>query len=332
MSRLPRLLARLGQYALVIWIAATLNFALPHLAGGDPVDYRYAGDAQGLSPAQLDEIRASYGLDGSVGEQYVAFWGDLARGDLGISVQFNRPVIGVLLDHLPWTMALVGIATVLAATIGVLLGAWAAWRRGSRADRATVAGVLALDAMPGFWIGMMLVAVFAVQLGWFPSFGATAITADGLGWFAEVATRLVLPVATVTLAMIGGFFLLARASTVAVLDEPYVRLARTKGISERRVALRHGLRTALLPVYTNLTMAFGAVLSGAVVVETVFAYPGLGQLIYGAVIVRDYPLLQGAFLLITLGVVAVNLLADLTYPLVDPRVRRTRSAAEQVAT
>lgn len=328
---MARLLARVGQYTLVVWVAATINFALPHLAGGDPVDYRYGGEVQGLSTAQLDEIRASYGLDRPIATQYAAFWAGLVRGDLGVSVQFNRPVADVLADHLPWTLALVGTATALSALIGTLLGAWAAWRRGSRTDRATVTGVLALDAMPGFWIGMLLIAVFSVQLGWFPSFGATTITGQGLAWFGEAASRLVLPVATMTLAMLGGFFLLARASTVAVLDEAYVRLARLKGISERRVAVRHALRTALLPVYTNLTMAFGAVLSGAVVVESVFAYPGLGQIIYGAVIVRDYPLLQGAFLLVTLGVVAANLLADLTYPLLDPRVRRTARPAAKAA-
>ncbi len=181
--------------------------------------------------------------------------------------------------------------------------------------------VLVLDAMPGFFIGMILIAVFAVQLGWFPSYGAATIDGEGLVWLGEVLSRMALPVATLVLAGLGGFFLLARAAMVGSLDEPFVRLARAKGLSERRVALNHCLRTALLPVYTNLTLAAGVLLSGSVVVESVFAYPGLGTLIFDAVIVRDYPLLQGAFLMITAGIVAANLLADLTYPLVDPRVR-----------
>lgn len=317
-----RLLSRLGQYLLVVWVAVTVNFALPHLAPGDPVAYLYGGDAGSLTPDQLDTVRAQYGLDRPVVVQYADFLGGLARGDLGTSVEYNAPVAGVLAEHLPWTLALVGAGTLLAAVVGTLLGAWAAWRRGTRTDRATVAAVLTVDAMPAFWIGMILVAVFSVRLGWFPSFGAAPMDADGLGRVGEVASRLVLPAATLALAMAGPFFLLARASMTAVLDEPYVRLARTKGISERRVALHHGLRTALLPVYTNLTMALGAVLSGAVVVEAVFAYPGIGQLTYRAVLVRDYPLLQGAFLVATLAIVTANLLADLTYPRLDPRVRR----------
>lgn len=322
MSRLRPVLPRAGQYALVLWVAATLNFALPHLAPGDPVDYLYGGEAGNLTPEQLDDIRADYGLDRPLLEQYAGFWTGLARGDLGLSVEHNRPVIEVLLDRMPWTLALVGIATALSAGIGTLLGAAAAWRRGSRRDAGLTASVLALDAMPGFWIGMLLIAVFAVELGWFPSFGAVTITTEGAAWLGQVAQRLVLPVATITLATLGAIFLLARAAMVSILDEPFVRLARVKGLTERRVAVRHALRNALLPVYTNVTLSVGALLSGAVVVETVFAYPGLGRLIYDAVIVRDYPLLQGAFLLVTVGVVAANLVADVTYPLLDPRVRR----------
>jgi peptide/nickel transport system permease protein len=317
-----RAVRRVGQYVLVLWLAATLNFALPHLAPGDPVGYLYVGDVQGLSAEQLDAIRARYGLDRPLWEQYAAFWAGLARGDLGVSVEYNRPVADVLLERLPWTVALVGTATVLAAVLGTLLGAWAAWRRGSRRDTGTVAGALALDAMPSFWLGMILVAVFAVQLGWFPSYGAVPVTGEGLAWLGDVLSRMVLPVTTLALTGLGAFFLLARASMVGVLDEPFVRLARARGLSERRVALGHALRTALLPVWTYVALEVGMLLSGAVVVETVFAYPGLGRLLFDAVTVRDYPLLQGGFLLATLGIVAANLLADLTYPLLDPRVRR----------
>ncbi|MGQ0774337.1 MAG: ABC transporter permease [Pseudonocardiales bacterium] len=323
-------MSRLTQYALVLWVAATINFALPHLAPGDPVGYLYVGPIQGLTEEQLTQIRVGYGLDRPILEQYMGFWTGLARGDLGISVEHNRPVVDLLLERLPWTLALVGLGIVAAAVIGTGLGALAAWRRGSRRDIGLVAGVLALDAMPGFWIGMILISVFAVQLGWFPSFGATEITADGVAAVGELLRRLVLPVVTITLAILGSIFLLARAAMVSVLDEPFVRLARAKGLSERRIALGHALRNALLPVFTNVTVILGTLLSGAVVIETVFAYPGLGRLIYQAVLARDYPLLQGAFLLVTVGIIVVNLLADLTYPLLDPRVRRDVSPAETV--
>lgn len=323
MGRLAAVARKIGQYALVVWAAATLNFALPHLAPGDPVQYFYGGDALALGPEQLAQVRAGYGLDVPILEQYGTFWAGLLRGDLGTSVGWNLPVAQVLAEHLPWTVALVGISTVAAAAVGAALGLWAAWRRGTRRETGAVAAVLALDAMPGFWIGMILIAVFAVGLGWFPSYGAAPLDGGGAGWLGQVALRMVLPAATMVLATLGGYFLLTRASTITVLDEPFVRLARAKGLPERTVA-RHALRTALLPVYTNLTMVLGAMLSGAVVVETVFAYPGLGRLIFEAVTARDYPLLQGAFLLVTVGIVVANLVADLTYPLLDPRVRRGR--------
>lgn len=313
---------RVGQYALVVFVAVTINFALPQLAPGDPVDYLYGGDTNALTAEQLATVRAGYGLDVSVPEQYAAFWADLFRGDLGTSVEYNRPVLDVLGDYAPWTLLLVGVGTLFAYLIGTLLGAWAAWRRGSRADRSTLVAVLALDSMPGFWIGMILLSVLSVRLGWFPSFGAVPLDGRGLDRVLDSAARTVLPATTLALATVGGFFLLARASMTTVLDEAYVRFARAKGIGERHVALRHGLRTALLPGATKLATDLGVLFSGAVVVETVFSYPGLGQLIYRAVLVRDYPLLQGAFLLTTVAIVAANALADLVYPWLDPRVRR----------
>ena len=318
---------RAGQYALVLWAAVTLNFALPYLAPGDPVEYLYGGDQQALDPKYIAQVRAEYGLDRPILEQYLSFWSGLLHGDLGISVQHNRPVVDVLWDKLPWTVALVGIGTLLAFLIGTLLGAWAAWRRGTGKETGTVVGILVLDSMPGFFIGMILIAVFSVTLGWFPSYGAAAITSTGGEWLLEVASRMALPVATLTIAGVGGFFLMTRASMVGVLDEPFIRLARAKGLSEFRVAVRHALRNALLPVYTTLTLTVGVLLSGAVVVESVFAYPGLGKLTFDAVTARDYPLLQGAFLLATVGIVAANIVADLTYPLLDPRVRRDRTSA-----
>ncbi|MGH3982515.1 MAG: ABC transporter permease [Pseudonocardiaceae bacterium] len=327
MGRLRRVLPRVAQYALVLWVAATINFALPYLAPGDPVDYLYVGPIQGLTEEQLSQIRTGYGLDRPILEQYAGFWTGLTRGDLGISVAHNRPVVDLLLERLPWTLALIGLGVLGATVLGIVLGAAAAWWRGRRRDIVVVTGVLAVDSMPSFWIGMMLIAVFAVQLGWFPSFGATEITASGTAAIGEMLRRLVLPVVTITLAIFGSIFLLTRAAMISVLDEPFVRLARAKGVSERRIALRHVLRNALLPVFTNVTVMVGALLSSLVVVETVFAYPGLGRLIYEAVTARDYPLLQGAFLLVTIGVIVLNLLADLTYPLLDPRVRHPAEAA-----
>lgn len=322
-----RVLSRLGQSLVVVVVATTLNFVLPHLAPGDPVEYLYQGAAGSLTPEQTADLRADYGLDAPLPQQYVTYWRDLFRGDLGVSVEYNRPVRQVLVERLPWTLLLVGTSTVLAAVVGTLAGALSAWRRGSRGDVGLVAAVLTLDAMPGFWIGMVLVAVFAVDLGWFPSFGAVPVGGAGTGVAAllAVAHRLVLPAATLVLATLGGTFLLARGAMSSALDEPWVAMAQAKGVPPRRVAIHHALRNALLPVSTTIALNVAVMLSGAVVVETVFAYPGLGGLVFDATIARDYPLLRGAFLLVTLGVVVTNLLVDLAYPLLDPRVRTARS-------
>lgn len=319
-------LARLGQHALVLWVAVTLNFALPRLAPGDPALIMYTGEGD-PTPEQLAELGQIYGLNDPVLVQYGRFWQNLLRGDLGLSTGHNRPVLDVLLERLPWSVALVGLGLIGAILVGSLLGAFAAWHRGAGRhgeDRTLLVGVLALDSMPGFWIGMLLIAVLSAQLGWLPSYASAQMPEGGAAWLLESARRMLMPLATMILSSIGTYFLLARASMTTVLNEPFLRLARAKGLPERTVALGHALRTALLPIATNAAMAAGALVSGAVVVETVFSYPGLGTVIADAVAVRDYPLLQGAFLLATLGVICANILADLLYPLLDPRVRHSR--------
>jgi peptide/nickel transport system permease protein len=316
--------ARLAQYALVIWIALTVNFALPRLAPGDPLSYLFGQEVNTLTAAQKQQVLRELHLDRSVPEQYVGYFVGILSGDLGRSVRFRAPVLDVLADRVPWTLLLILPALLLKVIIGTTLGALAAWRRGSARDFGLLTCMLAIDSMPAFWTGMILISVFAVRLGWLPSFGAMPLTVSGgpLAPALEIGRRMILPVATITLGTVGAVFLLTRASMLTTLGEDYVLMAQAKGLSDRRVVIRHALRNALLPVYTSVTLSLGALASGAVVVETVFSYPGLGRVIYEGVLARDYPLLQGAFLLVTVGVVGANLLADLTYPLLDPRVRR----------
>jgi len=306
----------------VLWFALSLNFLLPHLAPGDPIDF-LAGDANSLTADGRDRLEQAFGLDGSVAEQYGRYWARLATGDLGTSVRTGRPVSTVLLGRLPWTLVLMVTSALIAAVLAVMAGAAAARRRGQRRDAGLTVAVLLVDSMPSFWISMVLVAVFAVQLGWFPSFGAVPLDSawPDPAWLVEAGRRLVLPVAAVVLSTVGPTFLLARAAMVSALEAPYVLLAEATGLSPRRIVYRHALRNALLPVFTNLTVTLGTVVSGVVIVETVFSYPGLGRQIYEAVQRRDYLLLQGAFTLVTLTVVGVNALADAVYPRLDPRVR-----------
>lgn len=320
-------LSRLGQYTLVIWVAVTLNFALPRLAPGDPALSMFTGEGD-PTPQDLAELGALYGLDQPVLTQYGQFWFNLLHGDLGLSTGHNRPVAEVLAERLPWSLVLVLFGLLGAILVGTALGAFSAWRRDkghSGSDKRLLTTVLTVDAMPGFWIGMVLIAIFSAQLGWLPSYASAKLPEGQFAALLESARRLVMPTLTMIITSMGTYYLLARASMGTVLSEPFIRLARAKGLNERTVATRHALRTALLPIATNAALAAGSLVSGAVVVETVFSYPGLGKVIADAVAVRDYPLLQGAFLLATVGVIAANILADLLYPLLDPRVRRART-------
>lgn len=319
-----RLGRKLAQYALVAWVAVTLNFALPHLAPGNPLDY-LVGEATRMTPDQEQELLRQFGLEQSIAQQYRSYWGDILSADLGTSVRFSAPVTGLLAEHVPWTVLLMATGLAFSTLLGGLAGVFAALRRGGRVDIGLLIGVIALDAMPGFLVALALVAVFSVELGWLPSFGAMAIGGDGAADMADVARRLVLPASALTLATLGSSFLLVRGSMISLLDAGFVRMAHAKGLSPQRVVFGHMLRNALLPVTTNLAMRVGVVLSGAVVIETVFAYPGIGRLVYEAVLARDYPLLRGAFLLSTIGVIAANLAADLVYPLLDPRSRVDRA-------
>lgn len=323
--RFRRFAGRLGQYALVLWVALTLNFALPHLAPGGPLDY-LVDEAEMLSPEQREHLLSLYGLDRSTAEQYFSYWGQVARGDLGTSTRFNRPVTDLLADHLPWTLLLLGTGLAASTLLGGAAGAVAAHRRGSRTDIGLLVGVIALDALPGFLVALGLVAVFSVELGWLPSFGARALGGGPLE-LADIGRRLILPAAALTLATVGPPFLLVRGAMVSLAQSGFVRMAEAKGASPLRILFRHLLRNSLLPVTSNLAVRVGAALGGAMVIETVFAYPGVGRLVYEAVLARDYPLLRGAFLLSVVGVIAANLLADLLYPQLDPRVRPATATA-----
>lgn len=314
---------RIGQYLLVLALALLVNFAIPRLAPGDPLR-GIVGEAGAQLPVEEQRaIISRVGLDQPMPVQFGRYLDQLAHGDLGFSYNKGRPVAELVSDRLPFTLLLLGPAALAAAALGTLLGVRAAWKRGSGSDLGVLVTVLALDALPAFFLGTILLVVFAVQLAWFPvSSGIppdlALISVDGA---IEMVQRLALPFATLTLTGLAPYFLLARSSLLTTLCEDYVLMARAKGCPVNKVVYRHALRPALLPVVTLFGLSMGFVLGGAVVVETVFSYPGLGRLTYDAVLAQDFPMLQGVFLVFTVGVVAANLLADLAYPLLDPRVR-----------
>jgi len=315
-------------YAGVLAVAIALNFALPRLAPGNAIDYLLPPEVAGeISPVQRDRVLSQFGLGDSLPVQFGRYLGNLVTGDLGLSVQYARPVSNVLLERIGWTALLVGGALVLSTLIGTLLGFAGAWRRGSATDAGTLTAVMVIDAAPPFFVGLLLILVFSVELGWLPIFGALPEAgSSGLGFVVEVGERLILPLVTLTLGYLGSVYLVARASLVGELQEDYVLMAEAKGLGPRAVR-RHAQRNALIPVVTITLVGLGTLVGGAAVVETVFSYPGLGRLIYESVLARDYPLLQGAFLLLAVGVLLANFIADLLYPLLDPRVRRPRARA-----
>jgi peptide/nickel transport system permease protein len=319
-----RVAGRIAQYALVFLITLTLNFAIPRLAPGSPIDYLVPSEqVSTVTPEQRERILAQFGLERPLAEQYWSYLAGIAQGDLGVSTQQGRPVVDMLLERLPWTLVLVGGAIALSLIVGAGAGFLAAARRGGRMEVGGLAFFMFLDSMPPFWIGMLLLVLFSGYLNLLPVFGALPLTnaAGGFGLTLDVAERLVLPLLTLTLVRAGWLFLVARSSLAGELSEDYILMAEAKGLPRRRVVLRHGVRNALLPLVTAVAVEAGTLVGGATVVETVFSYPGLGRLIYESVLSRDYTVLQGAFLLLAVGVIAANLLADLLYPLIDPRVR-----------
>ena len=317
------LTAKIGQYALVLLIALSFNFLLPRFMGGDPLQFIVGEDIGRLTPEERERVRRENGLDLPLHVQFTSYLGDLARGDLGWSISKKAQIGDVLKQRIPITLLLTGSALVLSTIIGVALGALAAWRRGRRSDVSILTFFMFLESMPAFWVGMLLVAIFSVNLRLLPIFGFETpyVRYEGLNRVGDIARHLILPVTTLTIVSVSAMFLTARYSMLTVLGEDYITVARAKGIQERWVLFRHALRNALLPVATLFMLRVGFVFSGAVVVETVFAYPGLGRLIFEAVIARDYPLLQAGFIIATFTVVAANLIVEFLYPLLDQRVR-----------
>lgn len=322
-----RFLAGKGaQYALVLLFAITVNFLLPRMMPGSPLLF-LVGEDVGFMPAeQRAQIMRAFGLDQPLWRQYVIYLGDLARGDLGFSYQQGRPIVEIIGNRLPWTLLLVGLSLLLATVIGTVWGLLAAWRRGSSVDLGSLGVAMFFESTPSFWLGMIFIATFAAGLGWFPIFGAQTIgiPLSGVALIADRLRHLALPLVTLTLVTIPGMFMIMRYSMLTVLGEQYVTTARSKGATERRVIYGHAMRNALLPVATVFTLNLGTIVSGATVIETVFSYPGIGRLLFEAVLARDYPVIQATFFIATVSVIAMNIVADLLYPVIDPRVRHAQ--------
>jgi peptide/nickel transport system permease protein len=316
-------LARLAQILPILFIIIVVNFVLIRVAPGDPIAY-IIGDAP-VPEEQIAELRGKLGLDAPIYRQLLIYLADILTGNFGYSFISRAPVVDVILQRLPATLLLMISQYVLAIAAGILLGVTSARRQGSALDTGVTLLSVVGYAVPVFWLGQMLMLVFANKLGLFPAQGMLSLRYDlGPGAKAlDIAHHLVLPALTLAFFNLALIARLTRSSMLQVLRLEYVMFARSKGLSERTVVYKHALRNAVLPVVTIIGMNLRTIIAGAVLTETVFAWPGLGRLTFDAIYTRDYPVLMAMFILVGMVVVVANLLTDLAYAYLDPRIRYT---------
>ena len=322
-------LRRLGFFVLTLWAALTLNFFIPRFMPGSPLQALRDRTHNKLSPAALEQMLTSYGFkpNENLLVQYLDYLKNMVTGRWGVSIgaTLGEPVTRVVGQALPWTLGLVGITTVLAFGLGSLIGVLAGWRRGGRLDSLLPPVFVVTSALPYFWVGLLLILVFSVWTGGLlPSdfnYDTGLQPALTPSFAANVLLHAVLPAATILIASIGGWILTMRNNMITTLAEDYVRMGRAKGLSNRRIMTAYAARNAMLPNLAGFAMSLGFVISGAILVEYVFNYPGLGYLLYNAVQNTDYPLMQALFMLFTVAVLVAVLVCDFATAWLDPRAR-----------
>jgi peptide/nickel transport system permease protein len=315
------LAGKVATAAATLLFVVVFNFFLFRVMGDPTAQLAHLPRA---TPEEIQKLRHNYGLDKSLGGQFVDYVGDTARGDFGVSQRTREPVWNEIKDALPWTLLLVGTGTVLATLIGSWLGVVAATRRGKPTDHSLFGFSLFTYAAPEYWIGIILILVFAVWAPIFPAGQQMTPGEEFSSWFAQaadVAEHLVLPATAMTLMLLGQYFIIMRSSMVDVLTEDFITAKRAIGLPWDRVVRGHAVPNALLPLVTLSAIQFGAVAGGAITIETIFSWPGLGDLTYTAINDKDFPVLQGTFLVFAVGVIVANLIADCLYFVLDPRVQ-----------
>jgi peptide/nickel transport system permease protein len=315
------LASRAAQTMVTLALMSLVVYLLIGLMPGDPIDLMIAGDPK-MTSQDAARLRTLYGLDRPLIDRYLAWAGQALQGNFGYSRSFGQPVLAVLWPRLLNTLLLAGLAFVVSAAIALPLGLWAASHPRSRADYLINLLCFAGISVPPFWLALLAITLFAVTLGWLPA-GGMAEVRPGTGWLSALGQQLrflVLPAATLTVVQLGGYTRFMRGAMIEALRQDYVRTARAKGVPERRVLWRHAFANALAPVLTILALSFGGLFSGALITETMFAWPGMGKAIYQAILDNDYNLALVGLLLATFATIVGNLLADLAYAWVDPRV------------
>ena len=320
-------LRRFMFYVITFWAAVTINFLIPRLLPGDPVRALIAKNQGRVSTDAEAALRALFGLDQNVPlwQQYLDYWGLILRGELGISfTYFPTPVTEVIQQALPWTIGLVGIATIISFTVGTLIGTGIGWRRGTWADSLLPISTF-FSSVPYFWLALIAISLFSVTLGWFPASGSydrSLIPTWSWEFIGSVIYYGFLPAMTIVISSIAGWILGMRNMMVTVSSEDYVTVAQAKGLSERAVMFGYAARNAILPQVSSFALSLGFIVGGTLVMEIVFSYQGIGYFLFTAVAAKDYPLMQGIFLVITLAVLFANIVADFVYGVLDPRTRQ----------
>ena len=320
-------LRRTAFYLFTAWAAITINFFLPRMLKGDPITAYLARNQGKVSPDAIESLRVLFGLDNPkpIWQQYLDYWAMLLQGDLGVSLSKGlAPVSAVIADALPWTLGLVGVATIISFFIGSAIGTYIGWRRGGRAE-AVVPIATFLSTVPYFWLGLIIISVFSTTLRWFPASHAYSKgEVPNWSWefIGDVAYHAALPAFTLVVAALGGWILGMRNMMITVLDEDYITVAQAKGLSARRVMYGYAARNAVLPQLSSFALSLGFIVGGTLIMEMIFSYPGLGLRLFEGTLAKDYPLMQGMFLVITLSVLVANILADIVYAIMDPRSRQ----------
>jgi len=323
------LLRRLGFFVLTLWAALTLNFFIPRLMPGSPVDALRSRTRNRLSQEALEQLLASFGFkpNANVFSQYLDYLHDMFTGQWGVSIgaSLGQPISEIIGHALPWTVGLVGVATVIAFLLGTLIGTIAGWRRGGILDSVLPTVFVITSALPYFWVALLLILFFSVWTGgWLPhdfNYDSTIVPGWSGEFIGSVLVHAVLPATTIIVTAVGGWILTMRNNMIATLSEDYVRMARAKGLSDWKIMTGYAARNAILPNLSGFAMSLGFVVSGAILVEYVFNYPGLGYLLYNAVQNTDYPLMQVLFLLFTVAVLVAVLICDFAIVALDPRAR-----------
>lgn len=321
-------LRRLAFYFAAFLVAATFNFLIPRMMPGDPVEMMFAQAGSTLAPEAMSALRATFGfVEGPLWEQYLVYLKSLFTGDLGMSVFFYPQQVSDVLGRAAlWTIFLVGTSTVISFGLGSVLGIIAAWYRGGRFDSIVSPLALVMQSIPAVILSILALFMFSIWLGWFPTGRAYGLEYEpslNIDFIASVLYHAVLPIATLVMVQLGSFLVTIRNNMINLLGEDYITMGRAKGLKDSRVMFGYGARNALLPSITSLAMAFGFVIAGSLITEVVFNYPGLGKILFDGINARDYPLIQGQLILVTLATLTFNFIADVIYVLLDPRLRRS---------